>query len=121
MADKRLAQGMFADMDIQYGYVFDMYKDWLSVTEINMMAVAEIVYTTNTSPGQDLTEVWTVDYDDTLVELYAFGDVSAPGFSIGHVVFGTYKGYPVILEQNASPILIIMNKEDLEILDGDTK
>jgi hypothetical protein len=65
------------------------------------------------SAGYNEEEMWTIpkEFEEVLV----IDNLHSPTFSWGYVVFGTYKGIKVIIEQNASPILVYWNRNNLEI------
>lgn len=58
-------------------------------------------------------EMWTIP--EEFEEVLVIDHLHCPTFTWGYVAFGIYKGIKVIIEQNASPILVYWNRNNLEI------
>jgi hypothetical protein len=55
---------------------------------------------------EDLEEVWTLPIPEHFDCELTMDDVKTPDMSIGLLEFGRYNGRKVILEQNASPLMV---------------
>jgi len=88
-----------------------MYLTYLGVESIYELALDGYeVFKDDPAYAED--EMWGED-PECFSSVLELGNVQSPGFSVGHVNFGMVGNIPVIIEQNASPLLVYVSRKNI--------
>ena len=102
---------------INYGVYIDMIRSWLGLPIADNQSINDVVLHPIVLTVDELWEKPQEFFEDG-----RFSNASSECLAIGYLGFGSIDGIRCVLEQNASPIAIWVNRNDLpRINDGKAK
>lgn len=97
----------FYDMTYQLSdLLLNLFLTYLEIDDRSRLRFDYEIFMEEGVTEDDLEEVWALPFPEHFECELSMDDVVIPGMSLGKLQFGRYNGRKVILEQNASPLMV---------------
>ena len=88
------------------GPLLDFYMLYLEIEDRAQLRFGYDIFADASTGAAEFEDITELPHPDKLTSELILNDVYTPDVAIGRVEFGRYAGSKVIIEQNASPLLV---------------